>query len=367
MFGGLLVRDWSPVGAASTEPDGTSSGECQEYVEGATPGSGSWRPIDLGRPDDGSPFRNDFDFCPQREQLMPTFGGAVELAGVPRVTARLSYRRSMSRSPDRIGTESGQTVPDTGYYPNEVGQAPDWGTNQEHVSLEARGPIDLGRLQITPFAAARYSLLHALVDDAQAGARLRLGAHAVQPEAYYSFPTFDGDSIFNVFSIQPYVDARLTYELAPRGAPWSAYARGWLRRFRVEDAGRAAPDADVDTGALAGGGQVGARWRGARDRLARLDLFHEGGYGGRRTGGFALLSWRALDPLVLSTRLSAIDFDEDLQPNLDATSLGAQAGATYEINDGIAASVVAEETSSAIDRHQLALFLLLDLAFRPEL
>ncbi len=367
VFGGLLVRDWSPVGVANTEPDGTSSGECQEYVEGATPGSGSWRPIDRGRPDDGSPFRNDFDFCPQREQLMPTFGGAVELAGVPRVTARLSYRRSMSRSPGRIGTESGQAVPDTGYYPDELGQAPDWGTNQEHVSLEARAPIDAGPLQITPFAAARYSLLHALVDEASAGTRVRMGAHSVQPEAYYSFPTFDGDSIFNVFSIQPYVNARLTYELAPRGAPWSAYARGWLRRFRVEDAGRAAPDADVDTGALAGGGQVGASWRGARDRLARLDLFHEAGYGGRRTGGFALVSWRALDPLVLSTRLSAIDFDEDVSARLDAISLGVQAGATYRINDGIAASVVAEETSSAIDRHQLALFLLLDLAFRPEL
>jgi hypothetical protein len=369
LFGGLQVRDWSPVGSAATEPDGTSSGECQEYVEGATPGSGSWRPIDLGRPDHDSPFRNDYDFCPQREEPMPSFGAAIALVGVPRVTARLAYRRSMSPSPDLIGTADSHDFPDLGYYPDESGQAPGWGTNQELVSLEGRARFDLagGRAQVTPFAAARYSLLHALVDEAYAGVRMRLGAHSLQPEAYYSFPTFDGDSIFNAFSAQPYVDGRLTYELAPRGAAWSAYARGWLRRFRVEDAGRAMPGAGVSTGELAGGGEAGASWRPGSDRLARVDLFRDGGYGGRRTGGFALLSWRALPPLLLSTRLSAVDFAEDLQPELDATSLGVQVGATYQIHDGMAASAVAEENSSAIDRSQLTVFLLLDLAFRPEL
>ncbi|HWM87913.1 MAG TPA: hypothetical protein VNO33_18795 [Kofleriaceae bacterium] len=369
LFGGLLVRDWSPVGSPTFEPDGTSSGECQEYVEGAAPGSGSWRPIDLGRPDDGSRFRNDFDFCPQREQLMPTFGGALSLIGVPKVNARLSYRRSISRTPDRIGPADRFEFPDTGYYPDEVGQAPGWGTNHEHISIEARAPIDLahGRAQVTPFGAARYSLLHALVDEAHAGVRLRLGAHSLAPEAYYSFPTFDGDSIFNAFSAQPYVDGRLTYEIGPRGAAWSSYVRGWLRRFRVEDPGRAAPGADVDTGALAGGGQAGMRWLAGREGLARVDLFHEDGYGGRRTGGFALLSWRALRPLVLTTRLSLVDFAEDLQPQLDTTSFGIQAGGTYEIHEGIAASLVAEENSNAIYSSQLAVFFLLDLAFRPEL
>jgi hypothetical protein len=220
---------------------------------------------------------------------------------------------------------------------------------------------------VTPYAAVRYSLLHGLVDEALAGTRLRLGSHSIEPELYYSFPTFDGDSIFNVFSVQPYVDGRLTYELSPRGAPWSAYARGWARRFRVEDAGRAETGADVDTGALAGGVQTGARWVVGPARLARIDLFHEDGYGGRRTGGFALLSWRVLPPLDLAARLSAIDFAEDLRPELDATSLGAQVGATYRIYSTMAASLVAEETSSAIERHQLAVFFLLDLAFRPEI
>jgi hypothetical protein len=369
LFGGLQVRDWSPVGSPTFEPDGTASGECQEYVEGATPGSGSWRPVDIARPGDGSRFRNELDFCPQREQPMPTFGAALELFSLPRLDARLSYRRSISPTPDLIGERDRLDYPDTGYYPDEVGQAPDWGTNLEHLALEARAPLDLARrsIQLTPHAAARYSLLHALVDEALAGVRLRAGAHALEPELYYSFPTFDGDSIFNAFSAQPYVDGRLTYELSPRGARWTAYLRGWLRRFRIEDPGRAMPGADVDTGALAGGGQGGVRWLGGADRLARVDLFHDDGYGGRRTGGFALLSWRVLRPLLLSTRVSVVDFDEDLRPELDATSLGVQAGATYQIHDGIAATLLAEENSNAINRSQLSVFFLLDLAFRPEL
>ncbi len=369
LVGGLEVRDWSPLGSPTFELDGTSSGECQEYVEGATPGTGSWRPIDLGRPRGGSRFRNDYDECPQRQQLMPTFGAALVLAGLPRVDARLSYRRTVSPTPGRIAAAAVSDVPDLGLYPDEAGQAPDWGTNQEHLSLEARAALDLagGRAELTPYGAARYSLLHARVDDGLAGVRLRIGAHSLEPELTYSFPTFDGDSIFNAFSAQPYVDGRLTYELAPRAASWGAYLRGWLRRFRIEDPGRAAPGAGVETGALAGGGQAGLRWRSGRDRLARVDLFHEDGHGGRRTGGFALLTWRALAPLLVTTRLSAVDFAEDLRPELDATSLGVQAGATYQIHQGMAASLVAEENSSAIARSQLTLFFLLDLAYQPEL
>lgn len=369
VFGGLQVRDASPVGSPTFEPDGTSSGECQEYLESGVPGSGAWRPIDLGRPDHNSRFRNDLDVCPQRDQLMPTFGGAIALDGASRLSARLSYRRTMSRTPDLIGPANRFDERDVGYYPDEIGQAPAWGTNQEHVSLEARAPIDLAgdRVQVTPYGAARYSLLHALVDEALAGTRVKLGAHSLEPELFYSFPTFDGDSIFNAFSVQPYVDGRLTYELSPRGAPWTGYARGWMRRFRIEDPGTAAPGADVDSGALAGGAQVGARWVMAPERVARVDLFHEGGYGGRRTGGFALVSWRVAAPLLVSTRLSVIDFAEDLRPELDATSLGAQVGATYRIHEGMATSVIAEETSSQIARSQLAVFFLLDLAFQPEL
>src|SRR5678815_3644650 len=44
---GLRVRAGSPLGLAAYELDGTSGAACQEYVEGATPGTGAWKLIDL--------------------------------------------------------------------------------------------------------------------------------------------------------------------------------------------------------------------------------------------------------------------------------------------------------------------------------
>ena len=92
-----------------------------------------------------------------------------------------------------------------------------------------------------PRAALRYSLLHGLVEQAHASIPIRRGAYEVAPEVYYSFPTFDGDSIFNVFSSQPYLDLRATVSRAPRGARLATYLRGWARRFAIEDPEQAAP------------------------------------------------------------------------------------------------------------------------------
>jgi hypothetical protein len=180
-------------------------------------------------------------------------------------------------------------------------------------------------------------------------------------------PTFDGDSIFNVFSIQPFVDGRLGWERAPRGRPWRLYARAWLRRFRTDDTGRVAPGQEVATGALAAGGQAGLGWQAGTDRSARLDLFDEDGYGGRRTGGFAYARWRASRRLVLSSRVSVIDYASDARGLLDGLTAGVQAGGTYELHDEIALSVIAEENTNRIYPSQLALFAVLDMAFRPEL
>jgi len=368
-FGGLLVRESSPLGSGTFELDGTSGAECQEYAEGATPGSGVWQPIDLGFRTDTNPFRSDIEVCPQREELMPTFGGALEWFGLRRLNARLSYRRAMSPTPELIGDPDRLAEPDVGLYPDESGQAPAWGVNQERIALSARAPWDFarGRGQIQAHAAARYSLLHALVDEAYAGGRLRWLSHAVEPEIAWTVPTFDGDSIFNVFSIQPYVEGRLTWELAPRGSPFATYARAWLRRFRTEDSGRAAPGADVSTGALAGGGQVGGRWTAARDRTVRLDLLHEGGYGGRRSGGNAHGRWRLDEDWIVSSRLSFTDYASDISGDMEGWTLGVQAGGTHVLHDGIALTLVAEETSSPAHAVGLALFALVDLAFRPEI
>jgi hypothetical protein len=358
-FGGFQVRESSPVGWAELEPDGTSGAECQEYVEGAAAGTGAWRPIDLGFRRDENPFRSDLEQCPQRDEPMPTFGGALELVHVRRLQARVAYRRAMSPTPGLIGERDRLEFDDTGVYPNEVGQAPDWGVNQERLSLSVRSPWEVARGKggVVGVASVRYSLLHSLVDEALVGAEGRWGADTLSPELTYTFPTFDGDSIFNVFAAQPSTGARLTWEHAPGEAAWRTYLRGWVRRYQADGA----------EDPLAGGGQGGARFTAGRDLSARIDLFHDDGYGGRRDGGFGTVTWRVTPRLELGSRLSLIDYDSETPEVVDGWTIGVQGGGTYKIHDEIAVSVVAEDNANRVYANQVGVFAVLDMAFRPEI
>jgi hypothetical protein len=362
-FAGLRVRDASPLGSSVQEPDGTGSGECAEYVEGQIPGSGAWRPIDRQVFTATSRFRNDLDLCPQRQELMPTFGAAIDTRGLSWLWARLAYRRSMSATPGLIGPVDRFENPDTGLYPNELGQAPGWGVNEERLSASLRSNhFFAGETgQITPYGALRYSVLFAALDQGHLGVRLRYGAHSLEPELFYSLPLFDGDSIFNVFSIEPYTDFRLTYDLAPRQSRLGGYARAWMRRFDTEDAPVAGGPGDT-----AGGVHLGGRFRERKRYMARLDLFYDGGYGGTRAGGFASGTWQASKRAGVSGRLSVIHFDEDLRDKLRGTSLGVQAGATYEIHPGIVLHVMAEDNINPFYQSQFRLLGIVDLAFVPE-
>lgn len=360
VFGGLRVRDASPAGAAALEPDGTGSGECAEYVEGAVPGSGAWRPIDRPTPMENSLFTNDYDLCPQREQPMPTAGAAVETTAFERVWARLAYRRSMSPTPGLIGPVDRFDAPDTGLYPDESGQAPGWGVNEERVAASARANLMWGRAQLTPHAAGRYDLLVGTLDEVHAGVRVRRGAHAVEPEVYYSMPVFDGDSIFNVFASDPFVDLRVTYDLRPAGHAMSGFARAWTRRFLAGADGYAA---------VASGAQLGAGYRPGAHLQARLDLFHEDGYGGGRSGGYGAAFWQVRPSTGVRARASVVRFDDEA-PGQQAgsasrTTLGMQLGASYRINHGVMVHLMAEQNVDSTDRRQLRLLGVLDLALVP--
>lgn len=362
-FAGLRVRDSSPLGSATNEPDGTPGALCTEYVEGATAGSGGWRPIDRNVPGTGNPFTNDFDFCPQRQQLMPTFGGAIETTNLRALWARLSYRRSQSPTPGVIGDPFRHQYRDVGLYPNELGQAPDWGVNEERLALSVRGKLDLGRgRQLVPYGAARYSLLHGLIDEAHAGARASYGIHGLEAEVFYSFPTFDGDSIFNVFSTEPYVDYRLTYDIKPANRDLRLYTRGWVRKYHTEDASLGT---GVEPNVYAGGVQLGARYISPARLLARLDLFHDDGYGGRRTGGFGEVQWNVIDKFGVATRLSIIDMDSDSRP-LAGTTVGMQAGTSYLVQDGVRLHLLGEANLNRFNRNDYRLIAVMDLAFNPE-
>jgi hypothetical protein len=56
---GLRVRDSSPLAAGDIDLDGTAGADCREYVEGATPGTGSWQIIDRSRVPGENPLGSD--------------------------------------------------------------------------------------------------------------------------------------------------------------------------------------------------------------------------------------------------------------------------------------------------------------------
>jgi hypothetical protein len=324
---GWLVRDSSPLGTAAQEPDGSSSAECLVFVPGTS---------------DFAPYPS----CAQREQAAPTFGFALATHGLADVVARISYRRSVS-----------QTVP--GATAGTSDELPRWGVLQEKLSGEARG--NFWRGAVVPWAAARWNLLAGLIDQAHAGVRIALGDHALTPELLYSYPTFDGDSIWNVFATEPYWDARLTWDAWPGRGPLRGYLRGYLRRFsNAAVAGESGADAVLSAGAGAG-----ARW--TSDAVAaRLDLFYEDGYGGLRAGGDLSGRWRPARRLELEGRLSLIRFDEDSIPDLHATTFAAQLGGRWQLGPGMALHLLGEHNSNRFDESQLRIVAILDLAFAPE-
>jgi hypothetical protein len=236
--------------------------------------------------------------------------------------------------------------------------------NEERIAATLRRPIRADNKMLwVPYAAARYSLLHGLFDEAHAGLRVAREAHSLESELFYSVPTFDGDSIFNIFSTEPYSDARATWNYRPREAAWGGYSRLWGRRYHSEDNARVSGG---KANRFSGGVQLGADYRLRRDRRLRLDVFHEDGYGGLRSGAHVSSYWQWRKTTLFRGRLSLVNFDEDLRPDLNGLNAGAQLGTTYLINQGFAASLLIEHNSNRLDRSQLGIFATLDLAFQPE-
>jgi hypothetical protein len=336
VHGGLVVRESSFFGGSTFEPDGTSGAQCRTFsVDGP----------------DGEQGFIRAEGCAQRDALMPTWGVALETRGLQWLAARVSYRRSQSVSAD--------VTPDT------RDETPAWGVNEEKLSLGVRGNFRSGG--IVPWVGARYNVLLGIVDEAHAGLRLAWRDVAVTPEVLSSWPTFDGDSIFNVFSTEPYEDARLTVELWPHRRGLRLYARAFLRWFHTEDGlDTTLPDQAIDKTTTAAGGRAGARLAGGRG-VVRLDLGYEDGYGGLRATGDLSGRMQIWKDLELEGRLTVVRFEDDLRADRAGTSVGGQAGGRWLLGEGMALHLLTEVNSNRFTPAELRVIGVLDLAFRPDL
>ncbi|MDB4960052.1 MAG: hypothetical protein JWP01_51 [Myxococcales bacterium] len=347
---GLRVRAASPLALSAFELDGTSGAGCQEYVEGPTPGAGTWKLIDRNRTITGSKLASDYELCPQRQVRQPTVGFTVATSRTRRIGAEIGYRRTWSETVGVFDEVDRLPYPDLGLYPDDAGQAPATGVNEERIHARVHGELRAGSFAISPYANARLSLLHAAIDRADAGIRVRRGDHIVEPTVEYFLPTFDGDSIFNAFSIEPTTDLRLGYQFA--GA-LRIRANGWLRRY-----------ANAEDGAFAGGVDAGVEHPLARGVRGRIDGLWDDGYGGRRIGGTGELAWQARPSLWLRGRVIVLGVRRE--DRSDFVTSSAVLSSSLRIADSVGLHVVAEADHDQIHQFQTRVFAILDLAFAPE-
>jgi hypothetical protein len=360
---GLRVRASSPMGVAAYELDGTSGAGCHEYVEGATPGTGSWQLIDRNRAITNRRLASDYELCPQRDKLQPTIAASVAMQRVHGIGAELGYRRTWSETVGLIDTVDRLTFPDLGLYPNEYGQAPQSGVNEERLHARVHVDLDAGHYELSPYASARYSLLHGVLDRADLGVRVRRGAHSLEPVVEYFFPTFDGDSIFSVFSLEPTADVRLGYQYTPE-SPIRAGVSGWLRKYEhADELASVAGGVDASFEHTFGGG-----WRG------RVDALWDDGWGGRRIGGAGDAAWKRTQKHYLRGRVVVLGVHEDdTSATYGATSLGRRyvttsgvVSSTYRISEQAAVHAIAEVDYDELHDLQTRVIGVIDLNFSPE-
>lgn len=352
---GLRVRADSPLGVAAFELDGTSGAGCQEYVEGVTPGAGTWQLIDRNRMITNRKLSSDYELCPQRQMRQPTIGVELATARTKTFGAAIGYRRTWSETFGLIDTVDRLDQPDLGLYPNDFGQAPDSGVNEERVYARVHGRLRAGALAIEPYANARVSLLHAALDRVDAGVRLVRGDHTLEPSVAYFLPTFDGDSIFNVFSIEPTKDARLSYtrEGAVR---WRADA--WLRRYAHE----------TGLSSYAGGLQAGLEHPFGKRWRSTLDALYDDGYGGRRIGGTGEVAWHAHEDVWLRGRLIVLGVRPEASADRPAyVTSSAVLSTSIALAESVALHVIAELDRDEIHDLQARGIAVLDFAFMPEI
>jgi hypothetical protein len=348
---GLRVRAASPLGLSAYELDGTSGAACQEYVEGPTPGSGTWKLIDRNRMITNRKLTSDYELCPQREMRQPSIGAAISTARTRRVAAEVGYRRTWSDTVGLIDTVDRLTYPDRGLYPNENGQAPASGVNEERLYARIWGQAKVASFVLMPFGNVRYSLLHAAVDRADTGLRVQRGKHVLEPSFEYFLPTFDGDSIFNVFSIEPTTDLRLGYQF---NGSVQMRASTWLRRYAHENG----------SSSVAGGGEAGIEHPFGNRLRARIDGLFDDGYGGRRAGGTGEVSVRPRSDLWLRGRGAVIAVRREDRSRF--VTVSGVVSSSMRISESVGFHVVAELDHDDIENLSTRVFAVMDLAFAPE-
>ena len=268
-------------------------------------------------------------------------GAALVTTGLWNTRARISYRRIVS------GFEEG---------------APLGKVNQEKVGAAVYQRL----FEVLHLNGALSYDLYTLQPDAiRAGVRAQvLDSLSVEAEYVRLVPVFDADSIFNIFQLYPLndINARVRWHASARSY---GYLGGMVRLFGNEALGHAdAPPttANEEESVLAYGAMAGYRHSFGDDGRVYGDVSYEDGYGGSRLlvdvgGRWALLP----QTLELDGRVTAVLFQDELQENLGAFSVGYQLGGRYLFDRRAGLQVMLEHNMNRLQKHQVRVFVLADV------
>ncbi|TNF30153.1 MAG: hypothetical protein EP329_14155 [Deltaproteobacteria bacterium] len=211
---------------------------------------------------------------------------------------------------------------------------------------------------------ASYDLYNGRFDRLQAGLRWQATPFLdVEGEYVRLLPSFDADSIFNIFTAFPLNDGNLRLRLHPSDED-RLYVGGMVRFFGNEGYTDGLLLDDVDTVVQAYGAMAGYFRRFAPDTTLHVDLSWESGYGGERMMGDVGASYTLVPrEWVLDGRLTAVSFADGLQDNLDGFSFGYQLGARYLIERKAAVSLLVEHNFSRLQSSNLRVYAVVDLDF----
>ncbi len=282
----------------------------------------------------------------EEDAYQPTFGFALKTIGLQFLQSRFSYMRTISFTGG----------------PLQPGE-PSSGVTDEKIAWTARARLLHGAL--IPWFGFRYNLLAGRLDEVQAGVRYTISpSHGLQLEYVFAAPTFDGDSIWNVFGAEAFNDVRLTYDFWM--GRWRLFARGFARLFGDQPTSNSGAQSPPELSSMAGGGSVGARVDFLRG-FARLDGYYEDGYGG--TKGGVDLNARVIafgdisDGLSFEGRVSYVHWQDDSRTVNHADSLGMQAGGRFAFHRGLSLHLLVEENINRFYASQFRAMAMLDIAF----
>lgn len=285
----------------------------------------------------------------QQAHYAPAAGAVIESFSLPVVHARAAYRKVWN-------TGSAVTLPTPATATSLPPTTNGWRTSSERVgaSLDVSDD-DLGALRLgsvydllTSRFTSHYASADVFVSD-----RWTLGADADR-----IVPSFDGDSIWNWFAIDPST---------------AATARADAQLGRNIDAGMSAGLRWVNVGASANdpaqGAQgtsldmlsrVHARWRPEHGVIGVSGMLDSGDRG-RREGADLYGQHVFEERFLVSARTSLYDWRDDWRPDRSATSFGYVLGGGCRIGDGTQVMLEWEHDTNHLVGQRYRVLALLDM------